>query len=219
MLQPGVVITLEPFEETDKKEEYRCKVVDVEDGKLFIDYPISVQTNRAVFLMEGMRLTVSFLDPAASSAVYLFRTEVIGRVKKKIPMLVLQDPGANQYVRIQRRKFVRIQKAVDTAIEFKGMPPFSSLTEDISAGGAAVVLPDSVEVGKGSEATVYGVLPSQQAEPLYFEARADLVRIQQDDKGRRIGSFEFKDLPHTEQQMLMRFCFEQQLRLRRKGLE
>lgn len=220
MLQPGIVLTLEPFEEIDKKEEYRCKVVDIEDGKLFIDYPVSIQTNRAVFLMEGMQLAVSFLDPAASSAVFLFRTEVIARVKKKIPMLVLQDPGLNQYVRIQRRKFVRVQKAIDTAVHFDGMPPFSSLTEDISAGGAAIVLPNSAQAEPGTEATVYGVIPSQQAEPFYFEAKAELVRIHQDEKsGRCIGSFEFKDLPYAEQQILMRFCFEQQLRLRRKGLE
>ena len=220
MLQPGITLTMEPFEGADKKEEYRCRVVDMEDGKLFIDYPVSVQTNRTVFLLDGMQLAVSFLDPAASSAVILFRTEVIGRVKRKIPMLVLQDPGLDNYVRVQRRKFVRVQKAVDVAVEIDGVPSFSSVTEDISAGGVAIVLPETVQAEGGTEAKVYGVIPWQHTEPRYFEAMAELIRIHQDEKsGRRIGSFQFKDLVYAEQQMLMRFCFEQQLQLRKKGIK
>ncbi|MCP3763213.1 flagellar brake domain-containing protein [Domibacillus sp. A3M-37] len=220
MLEPGRTITMEPFDGNDKKEEYRCKVVDIEEGKLFIDYPVSVQTNRTVFLLDGMQLAVSFIDPAASSAIFLFHTEVIGRVKKEIPMLMLHDPGLNNYVRVQRRKFVRVQKAVDVAVEVDGMPSFSSVTEDISAGGMAIVLPESAHADKGTEAKVYGVIPSQHTEPRYIEAMAELVRIYEDKKsGRRVGSFQFKDLVYAEQQMLMRFCFEQQLQLRKKGVE
>lgn len=219
MLEPGIVMTLEPFDGTNKKEEYRCKVVDMEEGKLFIDYPVHMQTNKTVFLMEGMQLAVSFLDPAASSAVFLFRTEVTGRVKRNIPMLVLHDPGLDNYVRVQRRKFVRVQKAIDVAIEIKGMPPFSSITEDVSAGGVAVVLPESVQIESLAEAKVYAVIPSQHAEPRYIEADAELVRVHQNEKSNRsLGSFQFKDIPYAEQQLLMRFCFEQQLQLRRKGL-
>lgn len=220
MLGPGVTLTMEPFDGTDKKEEYRCKVVDTEEGKIFIDYPVNVQTNRTVFLLDGMQLAVSFIDPNASTAVFLFQTEVIGRVKKKIPMLVLHEPGIDNYVRVQRRKFVRVQKAIDVAVEVDGMPSFSSVTEDISAGGMAIVLPESVQLEDGTEGKVYGVIPSQHAEPHYFEAMAELVRVHEDEKsGRRVGSFQFKDLVYAEQQMLMRFCFEQQLQLRKKGVK
>lgn len=220
MLEPGLVMTLEPFDGTDKKEEYRCKVVDMEEGKLFIDYPVHRQTHKTVFLMEGMQLAVSFLDPTASSAVFMFRTEVTGRVKRNIPMLVLHDPGLTNYVRVQRRKFVRVQKTMDIAVEVNGMRPFSSITEDVSAGGVTVVLPESVQIERGAEAKMYAVIPAQHAEPRYIEADAELVRIYHDEKSnRRFGSFQFKDLPYAEQQLLMRFCFEQQLQLRRKGLK
>ncbi|WP_046173735.1 flagellar brake protein [Domibacillus indicus] len=219
MLEPGVTLTLEPFDGNSEKEEYRCKVVDKDEGKLFIDYPVNIQTNRTVFLLDGMQLSASFVDPTASSAVFLFRTEVIGRTKKNIPMLALQDPGRDSYVRVQRRKFVRVQKAIDIAVELDGMPAFSSITEDISAGGAAILLPGSVQAEGGTKAKLYGVIPSQQGEPRYFETMAELIRVQQDQKsGRRTGSFQFTDFAYAEQQMLMRFCFEQQLQLRKKGI-
>ncbi|OXS80292.1 hypothetical protein B1B05_02115 [Domibacillus enclensis] len=220
MLEAGIPISMEPYDSVDKKEEYRCKIVDVEEGKVYIDYPVSTETNKTVFLLDGMQLAVNFIDPTAASAVYLFQTEVIGRVKKKIPMLVLHDPGIDNYVRVQRRKFVRVPTAIDIAVEVNGVPAFSSVTEDISAGGAAVVIPGAVQIEPDTEVTLYGVIPSQHGEPRYIETKADLVRIREDEKsGRRVGSFQFKELLYADQQMLMRFCFERQLQLRKKGLQ
>lgn len=220
MLEAGLTITLEPYESANDKEEYRCKVADIEDGKIFIDYPVNIQTNRTVFLLDRMQLAASFIDPASSSAIYMFRTEVIGRVKKKIPLLMLHDPGLSDYLRVQRRKFVRVQTAVDVAVQFEGNPAFRTVTEDMSAGGAAIVLPHSIMVEEGETAHLYVVIPSNNKENHYLELTASVVRIQSDEKsGRSIASFQFENIRHIEQQFLMRFCFEKQLQLRKKGLE
>jgi c-di-GMP-binding flagellar brake protein YcgR len=220
MLKAGLTITLEPYESSNDKEEYRCKVADVQEGKVFIDYPVNVKTNRTVFLLDGMQLAASFIDPASAAAVYMFRTEVIGRVKKEIPMLILHDPDLSDYIRVQRRNFVRVQTAVDIAVQFEGQPSFASVTEDISASGAAVKLPAAVTAEEGSEVRLYVVIPSNTKENHYLELNASLVRIHSDEKsGRSVASFQFENISHMEQQLLMRFCFERQLQLRKKGLE
>ncbi len=220
MLEAGLTMTLEPYESANDKEEYRCRVVDIEGGKIFIDYPVSIETNRTVFLLDGMQLAASFIDPASSSALYMFRTEVIGRVEKKIPMLMLHDPSPSDYLRVQRRKFVRVQTVIDVAVQFEGYPPFKAVTEDMSAGGAAVVLPHSTMVEEGETARLYAVIPSNNKVNHYLELSASLVRIQSDEKsGRSIASFQFQNISHMEQKVLMRFCFERQLQLRKKGLE
>ncbi|OMP65941.1 hypothetical protein BTO28_15085 [Domibacillus epiphyticus] len=220
MLKAGVTIMLEPFDATDKKEEYRCKVVDVEQGKIFIGDPVNIETNRSVFMLDGMQLAVNFIDPASSSAIYMFRTEVIGRVKKNIPMLMLHDPGITEYIRVQRREYVRVQTAIDIAVQIEGQPSFAAVTEDLSAGGTAVIMPDNAKAEEGVSACLYAVIPTKNGENHYLELAASLVRIYSHDKSdRRIASFEFRDIGHTEQKFLMRYCFEQQLQLRKKGLE
>ncbi|OLN23518.1 hypothetical protein BTO30_04615 [Domibacillus antri] len=220
MLEVGVTMLLETFDAASKKEEYRCKVTDLEDGKIYIDYPINVETNKTVFMLDGMQLAANFIDPASSAAVCMFRTEVLGRVKKKIPMLMLRDPGQNEYIRVQRRKFVRVQTAVDVAVQFDGKPSFATVTDDISAGGAAVLLPHNTMVEEGAEACLYVVIPSSNGENQYLELKASLVRVHSNDKSdRRTASLQFQDISHHDQQLLMRFCFEKQLQLRKKGLE
>ncbi len=34
---------------TEPLERYKCKVVEVDDAKIYIDYPIQVETNKTVF--------------------------------------------------------------------------------------------------------------------------------------------------------------------------
>lgn len=212
-------LTLTSYGE-EVEEEFRCKVLDHEDGKLYIDYPVSSLTGRTAFLMDGMKLSVQFVDPASASALYLFQTEVIGRVKRNIPMIMLHDPGAKEYIRIQRRKFVRVEAAVDAAIADENSPLFSSVTENISAGGAAIVLPPSFQdPGEQAVFSLYIVLPREQDEPLYVETAAQLIRIVTNEhSGRRVGSFQFLDIDHAVQQLILRYCFDRQLELRRKGL-
>ena len=51
----GTQLILEPTF-TDKTEKYQCKVVDLDDQFIYIDYPMDTLSNRTVFLMDGMQL-------------------------------------------------------------------------------------------------------------------------------------------------------------------
>lgn len=219
MLDVGVYLTLEPMEIMEKKEEYRCRVTDIEPGKLYIDYPINMETNRTVYLLDGMQVSASFIDPKSSSAVYLFQTEVLGRERKNIPMLILHDPGIQEYMRIQRRKFVRVNTPVNVAVHREGNPPFATSTEDLSAGGLAVAIPRQTQLSKGESCLLFLSIPMQSGEQFYLEVEGKVVRVYEDEKSeKQIASIQFMNIQSADQQVLMKFCFERQLALKRKGL-
>ncbi|HEY9578194.1 MAG TPA: PilZ domain-containing protein [Pseudobacillus sp.] len=218
MIETGMHLLLVSTENEDQQEHYRCRVADIDEGVILIDYPVNISTNRSTFFMDGTQLSAEFIDPQYSSAVYTFNTEVKGRTKREIPLLILHDPGLEKYERIQRRKFVRVPIPVDAAIHLENTIPFTVATEDISAGGIAVALPAGVEVASGDRGRVYLSIPMQSGERYYFEITARIVRIRTDNKDRAIASVEFIDIPQTEQQVLLRFCFERQLIMKRKGL-
>ncbi|MGM7635404.1 flagellar brake protein [Bacillus sp. Hm123] len=221
MLKVGIDLMLEPLHVSDEeeKESYRCKVVDVKDGQVFIDHPVNIKSNRTTLLMDETELMVEFIDPTASSAVYLFSTKVIGRVKQSIPMLVLQDPGVDKYQRIQRRKFVRVPTAVDAAVHLEDHSPFAATTVDLSAGGLAVSVPHGMNIKQGDQGKVFLSIPFQSGDHHYFEVTSKVVRVHEEEKSNRtIASLEINDLSGIEQQLLMRFCFERQIILKRKGL-
>ncbi|OCA92737.1 flagellar brake protein [Pseudobacillus wudalianchiensis] len=218
MIETGMYLLLVSTDEEGQQEHYRCRVADIDEGEVLIDYPVNISTNRSTFFVDGTQLSAEFIDPKYSSAVYTFNTEIKGRTKREIPLLILHDPGPEKYERIQRRKFVRVPTPVDIAVHLDNTPPFTAATEDISAGGIAVALPTGIEAESGNRGRVYLSIPMQSGERYYFEIPVSIVRVRTDHKDRVIASVEFIDIRQTDQQILLRFCFERQLIMKRKGL-
>lgn len=217
MLSIGDVLTLEP-KYSDKSEKYKCKLVEFSDNNLYIDYPVNVATNRTVFLLDGTQLKVSFV--ASDGSVYLFETEVKGRTKQNIPMLILAFPGKDNLIKIQRRQYVRVETPLDIALhpingEFS---PFTTITEDISAGGASVLVPASSKFQSGMVIRAWCVLPMQNGEYHYLILNCKIIRVIDHNETRNKLSLQFIDLSGVERQHILRFSFERQLALKKKGI-
>lgn len=213
----GDQLTLE-LKYSDRFERYKCKLVERMDQKLYIDYPINIETKRTAFFIDGTQLKCSFISRDGS--VYLFESEVMGRVKQNIPMIVLSYPGDEQLIKIQRRQYVRIETAVDVAVhptnfEFE---PFVTVTDDISAGGAAIITPVKLKLEPNQLISTWIVLPLQIGEYHYFKFQAKVVRVISMDEMRNKVSLQFVGLTPHERQVLLRFCFDRQVIMRKKGL-
>lgn len=218
MINIGDGLILEP-KYSDKIERYKCKLVERIGENLYIDYPINMETNRTVFLIEGFQLKGTFI--AADGSVYIFECEVLKRVKTNIPMIVLSYPGNDQLIRVQRRQFVRVETAVDVAVhpiqsEFR---PFVTITDDISAGGAAIIIQKNSPLKADMFMNNWFVLPMQSGEIHYLKLKSKLIRVVELNESKSIISVQFIDSSPNDRQILLRFCFDRQLALRRKGLE
>ncbi|QQZ11009.1 flagellar brake protein [Heyndrickxia vini] len=213
MLNVGMVLTLESLEEDGEK--YKCKVADIDEDKIYIDYPISITTNRTAFLLNSIQLNAVFITE--NNVAYQFRTQVIGKVKKNIPLILLQFPPEETFQKIQRRQFVRVNSAVDISVNCKQSDcHFTTITEDVSAGGCAVILPKHIKLVQNDIGNMLLVLPMQSGEYHYIQTNFKIIRINEEEKS--IASIEFTDIQEKDKQLLFRFCFEKQLELRKKGL-
>lgn len=216
MISIGDVLTLEP-KYSDQIEKYKCKLVEQKGNDLFIDYPINLKTNRTVFLLDGTQMKASFVS--ADGSVYLFETEVKGRTKQNIPMMILSFPGKEQLIKIQRRQFVRVETSMDIAIhplnsEFS---PFTTITEDISAGGASVFIPTNVNIKADMTIDTWFVLPMQNGEYHYLKIKCKVVRVIENESKNKV-SLQFLDLTSNQRQFILRFSFERQLAIKKKGI-
>jgi c-di-GMP-binding flagellar brake protein YcgR len=218
LIQIGDVLTLE-LKSSEDEEKFRCRLVDIRDNEFYIDYPISLATNRAAFLLDGTQLKVTFVGNDGSS-IYLFESEINGRVKKNIPMLILTYPGNNHLIKIQRRQYVRVETAVDIAIhplEFE-FAPITTITDDLSAGGSAVLIPKEVSIKTDMRILAWLVLIMQNGDYHYMKLQSRLVRIIPFSETRNKVSIQFIDVSNQERQLLLRFSFERQLEAKKKGL-
>lgn len=217
MMKIGDQLILE-LKYTDKLDKFKCKVVEKRDSYIYIDYPINMETNKTAFFIDGTQLKCSFV--AGDGSVYLFETGVIGRVKQNIPMIVLHYPGDDQLIKIQRRQYVRVETAIDVAVHPRAseFEPFVAVTDDISAGGAAIIAANHQKLATGMELILWAVLPMQNGDYHYFKFPSKVVRIIPLENGRNKVSLQFQHVEPQERQVLFRFCFDRQVSMRKKGL-
>ncbi|MTH52196.1 pilus assembly protein PilZ [Bacillus mangrovi] len=214
MLIIGSTLTLEPLNQPG--EQYKCRIVSIDDDTFSIDYPLNEKTGKTAFFTDGMLL--SCLASGADQNPYRFDTAVMGRKKENIPVILLKKPMERDIVKIQRRQYVRIETDVNVAVHSPGgsFEPFVSVTSDISAGGAGIVLPYGLTIPEGEKLLVWMALPMQDSAIQYVTVESELIRILEDSSGVRKATIKFTDAAETAQQKIVRFCFDQQILNRKK---
>ncbi|MFG3612024.1 flagellar brake protein [Rummeliibacillus stabekisii] len=212
-LKIGTNIILESIS-SDVKDRLRAKIVEQKNNILYIDYPTNIQTNKTSFLLEGGQYRVSFVDEAKNA--YAFKTEVLGRIKSNIPMIMLALPANDQFIRIQRREYVRVATPVDIAVEYN-QQNYQYVSEDISAGGLAINIPKIVPFKENDELQLIIVLPFSNSNEgvKYVHTSARVIRIIEKDQ-RMLATLQFTNTDDVDRQYIVRFCFERQLQNRKK---
>lgn len=211
----GTILTLEPIN-TEEIEKYSCRVVDVEEGEVLIDYPIHQTTKRTMYLNAGDTFRVTFVDD--KKVAYAFRTKVLGRKKANIPMIRLSLPGDDDVEKIQRREYVRVETAIDVALRY-GDQFYQFVTADVSAGGLAIYLNRQVPLQPEDEVELTLVLPfaSEEEDTQYIHTTGKIVRIIEKDE-QKIVPIQFIDTDEIDRKIITRFCFERQLMNYRKHM-
>ncbi|WP_245712464.1 flagellar brake protein [Anaerobacillus alkalilacustris] len=220
LLNIGDTIYLELEDDKDEiKKRFKCRLVDRVKEFLFIDYPIDERTKKVGFFHDGTQFRASFIGK--DQAVYLFSTQLQGRQKGRIPMLIIRDPGKEKYIRIQRRQHVRVKASVSVAAhpENEEFTPFVTVTEDISGGGIALVLPRNHQLPAGQQIICWLSLHMQTGEIKYIKVTCFVIRIiTSKNNAREKASIQFININEGDRQTIIRYCFERQLYLRKKGL-
>lgn len=210
-LKLGTALTLEPTY-TDRVEKFRCKIVEQDNNILYIDYPVNTVTNKTAFLVDGSQFRASYT--AEDKVSYAFNTEVLGRKLGNIPTIMLSCPPAEEFVKIQRREFVRVNTPVDIAIEYNDKF-YQFVTDDISAGGVAIHLNKDLPFKEDEIVNLTIALPFFNGEIRYVKTSAKLIRIIEKDRA-RLASLQFAETDEIDKQYIVRFCFERQLSNKRK---
>lgn len=211
-LKIGTLLTLEPMY-TERLEKFRCKVVEKNEEIIFVDYPINEATKKTAFLLDGAQFHAVFYTDGNS---YSFKTTIVGRKNDRIPMMMLSMPPNDEFQKIQRREFVRVETPIDVAVSFNGAN-MQFIGQDISAGGMSIRLTQPVNFKENDTVTLTIVLPFANGDMTYVETEAHIVRIV-DDKEWKNASIKFTDTDDVDKQHIVRLCFERQLQQRKKEL-
>lgn len=215
LIKIGNMIHLELNDPEEGKKIFKSKILDAEENKVYIDFPVEENFHKASYFFEGTQFRVWFLGN--DQVIYMFDTEVLGKSKSKVPMLMLNDPGKDHYIRIQRRQYFRVDTSVDVAVHSMhgGFQAFTTVTVDLSGGGMALVLPKEQYIQKNQKVNTWLSLHHQSGAIEYVPVIASCIRTIESG-GRLKGTFQFVELDETERQKIMQFCYEKQLDMKKK---
>jgi c-di-GMP-binding flagellar brake protein YcgR len=206
----------------DENITYKARVADLSDQYISIEMPLGEKTGKIGFFPEGCEVEVWFY--AQDGSRYFFLSSVLGRRKERIPLTLLTHPVEEDIERTQRREFLRVPCYEEVAIHplTKGeFTPFLAKTIDLSGGGLAFVLPRKPEFPEGSQMKWWLSLPLKSGPILHPSGLGKIVRIiEPAEKGMPYRfPLEFTDVMETERQKIIKYCFERQLEIKKKGID
>jgi c-di-GMP-binding flagellar brake protein YcgR len=218
LLKPGVVLTLQ-VRNNDRVEKYRCKVQEVKEKEFHVDYPSHFENGKTTYILNGTQLSVSFISEEGTA--YNFESEVLGRIKQEIPMIQLSFPGYEQVVKVQRRQYVRVESSVDVSVHPISVPfsPFVTVTHNVSAGGSSINLGTDYEIPEQGHIMTNFVFHLNNGEIHYLKMKSRVIRIVEVENKRKRASLQFDQIKDHERQVIIKYCFEQQLLLRKTKLQ
>ncbi len=194
------------------KGDYQSRIADIEDDYLKLLVPF--RKGSLVPLSPGTEIAVFF---SADTAAYKFSTEIQDRVSESVPLLVVDRPAEDDFVKIQRRKFFRLEvrkkiwyRPVDKELEPEDDYK-ESWTIDISGGGVKMVLEEELE----KEQLLEVKLDIEAIEGVPILAK--IVNFYDIADGKACG-MKFVDINPRTRDSLMGWLFDHQRKLRRKGL-
>lgn len=219
MIKIGTILTLETKYDNGDVKRFRCRVVELKGSTLYIDYPINTQTGRTDFFPKGTLLFAYFVG--SDQSIYKFYTEVLDRKREKVPMLLLRYEQS-KLKKVQRREYVRVDANLDVSVsDPEGeIETFTTVTKDISGGGLAIILPENIEIKSGISLDLVIVLRTKDKNIDYIFTRAESIRVFALTKeAKQLLSMKFVDIYEQDRQKIIQFCFETQLKARRRTLE
>jgi c-di-GMP-binding flagellar brake protein YcgR len=200
---------------------YEARVSDLSEQYISIEMPLAEKTGDIGFFPEGCEIEVWFY--AQDGSKYFFRCSVLGRRKERIPLTLLTHPVTDEIIRTQRREFLRVPCYEEVAIHpiSKGeFAPFIAKAIDLSGGGLAFELKRPPQIPEECHIKWWLSL-SVKGSILHPRGFGKIVRIIEPDEKGKFYKFpvEFTDVLESDQQEIIRYCFERQLEIRKKRID
>lgn len=202
-------------------EVFNSNVQDITHDSIEVSIP--VKDGEYLPLTSGMEFEAIYYDDAA---VYKFKTKVKGRKIEKIPILIIEIP--DDIVRIQRRKFVRIETIEDikytlikTNFKYKDISDLQkfnvflkkSVLTDISGGGMKIITKEQMKNGD----RLIAKLPLKNEYKDEMVVMGKVVRIQKNQDGRWSCGINFLGLNDKYREKIILYVFELMRKQRRKS--
>ena len=213
-LGEGIEVVLNPG--TNKEKAYLSMVQDIDDDYFIINSPM--RKGKALLLHIGENVAINYYRKQGQ---YYFMATVIAQYQDE-ELHFFKLRRGTKVRRLQRRNFYRLQKSIPVNIEFditdsEESEAISVYTSDIGGGGICIIheqiLPIGMHVKSQFELKLDGKLEK-------IVAGGEVVRCDHIDsiEGKYKIGISFIDISETTRDKIIKYVFNEQRYLRKRGL-
>ncbi|MDW7675078.1 MAG: flagellar brake domain-containing protein [Bacillota bacterium] len=205
-------------EGSSSRKVYKSRIEEINSEGIWIANPI--ERGNLVMLSVGETVKISYGDDIC---VYIFPATIKKRVNDPLPMLLLEQPDSDKVIRVQRRDFVRINVVMPlkfgiTSGRFDDLAEVElheAKTIDISGGGLKLLTKVQIK-----EHNLLKINLSLSGEMLILYGKAVRVSAMSEEhlQGLYAVGVQFINIPESDRDKIIKFVFDWQRQMRRKGL-
>lgn len=217
----GQTIRMELKSEDEEKSKltYKTRVADVHDDFLTLELPLLEKSGRPLYSSLGTEFLVTYMD--SNNNTYHFHSKLLGRKEENIPLIMISLPPVQEIIKSQKRGFFRVEANLDIAVRLIDQERnyhIVTKTIDIGGGGISFQTPLEHPFHEGDLVKMWCVLAIKDKEISRVILDGEIVRIhplEVNDK-LQIISIRFVNLKDRENQLILRYCFNRQIKERHR---
>lgn len=212
---------------------YSSRVEDMGDGFIAVSAPSS--GGGLIAVRQGDEIEILVPDP---SGFFSAKCKVLERRSEPLPVLLLERP--REYIRVQLREHVRVPASLEVVVRplapengsvspggSADVPAALGVTRDVSGGGLRISFPvECAEVLARCREVGLAVLLKlgDGSAPVAAKARVVRVEVIRDGSGsgqdgdRLDIAVAFTEISHRDQDRIVKFVFDRQREMIRKGI-
>lgn len=192
----------------------RSRVADVDANNLFIEIPLDEKSRRYYRAQPGETLHFYFFT--AEGVKHLFTTQVTGFRKDTVNLLSVRKPNLEEITKDQRRSYLRVEANLELAVKLGDKLKFVAVTEDVGGGGVSFTCDRKWPIVANSVLGCWLLLTYKGGSIAHAGFEGEVVRVLPVEPDKHLVMMRFKDIVDSDQQKIIRYCFERQLDKRKE---
>ncbi|WP_373229751.1 flagellar brake protein [Cohnella sp.] len=187
----------------------RSRVADMDSGNIYIEVPLDEKSRKYYRTHLGEQFQLYFFT---SEGVKLqFASTVTGFRKETVTLVAVRKPQLEEITKDQRRSFLRVEANLELAVKVGDKLRFVAITEDVGGGGISFTCERKWPIVPNLVITCWLLLSYKSGSVAHSKFEGEVVRVLPIEPDKHLIMMRFQDIADSDQQKIIRYCFERQL--------
>ncbi|CAM3777293.1 flagellar brake domain-containing protein [Cohnella lubricantis] len=200
---------------TEQASLLRSRLADMDEASLYIEIPLEEKTGRYHRAQPGDEFRVTYYT--TEGVKHEFKATVQNFLKEEtVPLVELRKPKQEEITREQRRNFLRVEAQLEVAVRIGDKMRFLALTEDVGGGGISLRCERKWPIQPNLRVNCWLLIPFRSGSIAHAQFEGDVIRVAETEPNHYIVMIRFVNIAESDQQKVIRYCFERQLDFRKE---